>query len=108
MSGLLCLRQKIPDILLIRRRERPEFFSFAKSFGSRLISGAAFSIPDNNMNFSFKTLNNAAGWLTFAIAATVLGLAAEPTGSLWDCGEFISWCVQTSGGTPARLLLSFC
>ncbi len=42
------------------------------------------------MNFSFKTLNNVAGWITFGIAAVVLGLAAEPTGSLWDCGEFIS------------------
>lgn len=39
---------------------------------------------------SFKMLNNLAGWLVFAIAAIVLGLAAEPTGSLWDCGEFIS------------------
>lgn len=39
---------------------------------------------------NFKTLNNIAGWLTFAIAALVLGAAAEPTGSLWDCGEFIS------------------
>ena len=39
---------------------------------------------------NFKTLNNLAGWLTFAIAALVLGAAAEPTGSLWDCGEFIS------------------
>lgn len=39
---------------------------------------------------SFKTLNNIAGWLVFGIAAIVLGLAAEPTGSLWDCGEFIS------------------
>ncbi|HMX39496.1 MAG TPA: DUF2723 domain-containing protein, partial [Saprospiraceae bacterium] len=39
---------------------------------------------------SFKTLNNIAGWLVFGIAAVVLGLAAEPTGSLWDCGEFIS------------------
>lgn len=39
---------------------------------------------------SFKTLNNLAGWLVFAVAAVVLGLAAEPTGSLWDCGEFIS------------------
>jgi len=42
------------------------------------------------MNFSFKTLNNLTGWITFGIAAVVLGLAAEPTGSLWDCGEFIS------------------
>lgn len=39
---------------------------------------------------SFKTLNNIAGWLVFGIAAIVLGLAAEPTGSLWDCGEFIA------------------
>ncbi|MCC6410655.1 MAG: DUF2723 domain-containing protein, partial [Saprospiraceae bacterium] len=39
---------------------------------------------------SFKTLNNIAGWLTFAIAAVVLAAAAQPTGSLWDCGEFIS------------------
>lgn len=39
---------------------------------------------------SFKTLNNIAGWLVFGIAAVILGLAAEPTGSLWDCGEFIS------------------
>ena len=39
---------------------------------------------------SFKTLNNIAGWFTFAIAAVVLAAAAQPTGSLWDCGEFIS------------------
>lgn len=39
---------------------------------------------------SFKTLNNLAGWVVFGIAALVLGLAAEPTGSLWDCGEFVS------------------
>lgn len=42
------------------------------------------------MDFSFRSLNNVTGWLTFAIAAIVLGLAAEPTGSLWDCGEFVS------------------
>ena len=39
---------------------------------------------------SFKTLNNIAGWFTFAIAAVVLAASAQPTGSLWDCGEFIS------------------
>ncbi len=39
---------------------------------------------------TYRTLNNITGWLTFAISAIVLGLAAEPTGSLWDCGEFIS------------------
>ncbi len=39
---------------------------------------------------NFKTLNNIAGWLTFAVAAVVLSAAAQPTGSLWDCGEFVS------------------
>jgi hypothetical protein len=61
------------------------------------------------MNLSFKTLNNAAGWLTFAVAATVLGLAAEPTGSLWDCGEFISGAYKLQvvhpPGAPVFLLI---
>lgn len=39
---------------------------------------------------SFKQLNNIVGWIVFAIAATVYALTAEPTGSLWDCGEFIA------------------
>lgn len=39
---------------------------------------------------NFKFLNNLTGWLMFAVAATVYLLTAEPTGSLWDCGEFIS------------------
>ncbi|MFN4081516.1 MAG: DUF2723 domain-containing protein [Saprospiraceae bacterium] len=38
----------------------------------------------------YKTINNIAGWLTFLIAAGVLCASVERTGSLWDCGEFIS------------------
>ena len=61
------------------------------------------------MEFSFKNLNNIAGWLTFAIAAIVLGLAAEPTGSLWDCGEFIAGAYKLQGvhppGAPVFLLV---
>jgi Protein of unknown function (DUF2723) len=39
---------------------------------------------------SFRLLNNITGWLVFLVAAVILGKSAEPTGSLWDCGEFIS------------------
>lgn len=38
----------------------------------------------------YKRLVNIAGWLTFAIAFSVYFFSAERTGSLWDCGEFIS------------------
>ena len=39
---------------------------------------------------NFKKLNNITGWVTCIIACTVFILTAEATGSLWDCGEFIS------------------
>lgn len=38
----------------------------------------------------FKKTYRAAGWLTFAIAMIVYFFSVERTGSLWDCGEFIS------------------
>jgi hypothetical protein len=61
------------------------------------------------MNSSFKTLNNIAGWLTFAITGIVLAAAAQPTGSLWDCGEFISGAYKLQvvhpPGAPVFLLV---
>ncbi len=38
---------------------------------------------------SFKLTTNVTGWLVFLLSATVYYFSAEPTGSLWDCGEFI-------------------
>ncbi len=58
---------------------------------------------------SFKSLNNITGWLVFLITAAVLSAAAEPTGSLWDCGEFISGAYKLQvvhpPGAPIFLLI---
>lgn len=39
---------------------------------------------------TFNKLSAVTGWLMFVVAAVVYMLTAEPTASLWDCGEFIS------------------
>ncbi len=39
---------------------------------------------------NFKRLNTFFGWGAFLFALIVYILTLEPTGSLWDCGEFIS------------------
>jgi hypothetical protein len=39
---------------------------------------------------SYKKLVNITGWTVFAIATIVYFFSVERTGSLWDCGEFIT------------------
>lgn len=39
---------------------------------------------------NFNRINNIVGWIVGLIACTVYILTMEATGSLWDCGEFLS------------------
>ncbi|MGM9805501.1 MAG: protein O-mannosyl-transferase family [Candidatus Aphodosoma sp.] len=48
----------------------------------------------------FKLYNNIVGWTAFAIAAVTYLLTIEPTGSFWDCGEFISSAFKLEVGHP--------
>lgn len=45
-------------------------------------------------------VNNLCGWITFAIAAFVYCSTIEPTGSFWDCGEFIAASYKLQVGHP--------
>ncbi len=49
---------------------------------------------------NFNILNNALGWLMFAIAAATYLMTIEPTASFWDCGEFISQGYKLEVGHP--------
>ncbi|MEY4903118.1 MAG: hypothetical protein RLZZ292_933 [Bacteroidota bacterium] len=58
---------------------------------------------------NFKTLNNIAGWLVFLVTFTVFYFSAEDTGSLWDCGEFVTGAYKLQvvhpPGAPLFLLI---
>ena len=49
---------------------------------------------------SFKLYNRIFGWLVFVIASGTYILTAEPTVSLWDCGEFIASAYKLQVGHP--------
>ncbi len=48
----------------------------------------------------YKKVNNIFGWLVFAISMYVYGSTIEPTGSFWDCGEFIAASYKLQVGHP--------
>ncbi|MCG8700328.1 MAG: DUF2723 domain-containing protein [Bacteroidales bacterium] len=49
---------------------------------------------------TFKLYNRILGWLVFFIAAFVYISTAEPSTSLWDCGEFIASAFKLQVGHP--------
>ena len=58
-----------------------------------------YTIKDHpNLNFRF--INRLTGWVVFVVASLTYMLTAEPTASLWDCGEFITTSVGLQVGHP--------
>jgi hypothetical protein len=52
------------------------------------------------MSKQFQRWNNITGWIVFAIALIVYLMTVEPTGSFWDCGEFILCSYRMEVGHP--------
>lgn len=49
---------------------------------------------------NYKLLNNIFGWVAFVIATATYLVTMEPTGSFWDCGEFIAAAYKLEVGHP--------
>lgn len=49
---------------------------------------------------NYQRINNLVGWLIFLIASYTFISTIEPTGSFWDCGEFIATAHKLEVGHP--------
>jgi hypothetical protein len=49
---------------------------------------------------NYQRINNITGWIVFLIASYTFLSTIEPTGSFWDCGEFIATANKLEVGHP--------
>jgi len=49
---------------------------------------------------NYQKINNLTGWFSFLVASFVYIMTIEPTGSFWDCGEFIATATKMEVGHP--------
>ena len=49
---------------------------------------------------NYQRINNLIGWLVFLVASFTYISTIEPTGSFWDCGEFIATAHKLEVGHP--------
>ncbi|MBK7968537.1 MAG: DUF2723 domain-containing protein [Bacteroidetes bacterium] len=56
--------------------------------------------PHNTRMKNYNKINNLTGWAAFAVSAFVYLRTIEPTGSFWDCGEFIAAAFKLQVGHP--------
>ena len=49
---------------------------------------------------NYQRINNITGWIVFLIASYTFLSTIEPTGSFWDCGEFIATAIKLEVGHP--------
>ena len=49
---------------------------------------------------NYQRINNITGWIVFLIACFTFLSTIEPTGSFWDCGEFIATANKLEVGHP--------
>jgi hypothetical protein len=49
---------------------------------------------------NYQRINNIVGWLVFLVASYTYISSIEPTGSFWDCGEFIATAHKLEVGHP--------
>ena len=81
--------------------KKPNFL-FWRKYEVSLISLFFYLRRHSNFfdSMNYQRINNVVGWIAFLIASFTFISTIEPTGSFWDCGEFIATAHKLEVGHP--------